>query len=105
MGITICMATRITAVRSSSPTDTTRMAELIGLLNCGDCPGATVVTRLAQMNLWNAPMDEKPAKIHVGPCLTLHCPHKDTIVGKIKAKCGIETIEGTHPYLPENIFA
>ena len=26
-------------------------AELIGLLNCGDCPGATIVSRLAQVNL------------------------------------------------------
>ena len=26
-------------------------AELIGLLNCGDCPGATIVTRLAQVSL------------------------------------------------------
>ena len=80
-------------------------AELIGLLNCGDCPGATVVTRLAQMNLWNAPMNEKPTKVHVGPCLSMHCPHKETIINKIKAKSGIEVVEGTHPYLPENIFA
>ncbi len=34
-------------------------AEITGLLNCGDCPGATIVTRLAQVNLWNAPMGEK----------------------------------------------
>jgi predicted metal-binding protein len=27
--------------------------EVIGLLSCGDCPGATIVTRLAQLNLWN----------------------------------------------------
>lgn len=80
-------------------------AELIGLLNCGDCPGATVVTRLAQMKLWNDPMGEKPTKIHVGPCIMGHCPHKDVIVGKIKAKSAIEVIEGAHPYMPEDIFA
>jgi predicted metal-binding protein len=79
-------------------------AELIGLLNCGDCPGATVVTRLAQMDLWNRPMGEKVTRIHVGPCIVDHCPHKDTIVSKIKAKSGVEVIEGTHPYKPENIF-
>lgn len=80
-------------------------AELTGLLNCGDCPGATIVTRLAQFNLWNKPMEETVTKIHVGPCITDHCPHKDVIITKIKATSGVEVIEGTHPYKPNNIFA
>ena len=79
--------------------------ELIGLVNCGDCPGASIVPRLAQVNLWNKPWGEKVTKIHVGPCLVDHCPHKETIINKIKAKSGVEVIEGTHPYKPENIFA
>ena len=52
-------------------------AEVTGLLNCGDCPGVTIVTRLAQVNLWK----------------------------KIKAKAGVPVIEGTHPYKPDQIFA
>ncbi len=80
-------------------------AELIGILNCGDCPGASVVTRLAQLNLWNHINGEKPTKIHVGPCLVHHCPYSETIVNKIRAKSAVEVIEGAHPYLPENIFA
>jgi len=80
-------------------------AEIMGMINCGDCPGATIVTRLAQVNLWNNPMGEKATKIHVAPCITDHCPHKDIIIGKIKAKSGVEVIEGTHPYKPDNIFA
>jgi predicted metal-binding protein len=80
-------------------------AQVIGLLNCGDCPGATVVTRLAQVSLWNKPMDEKITKVHVAACITDHCPHKETLIGKIRAKAGVEVIEGTHPYKPENIFA
>lgn len=80
-------------------------AEVMGLLNCGDCPGPTIVTRLAQVKLWNAPMDEKPTKIHIGPCIVDHCPYKDTLIKKIKAKAGIEVIEGTHPFKPDNIFA
>ncbi|MBU1155022.1 MAG: CGGC domain-containing protein [Proteobacteria bacterium] len=80
-------------------------AEVMGLLSCGDCPGAAIVTRLAQVKLWNAPMEEKPTKIHIGPCLSDHCPHADTIITKIKAKSGIEVIEGTHHYFPEDIFA
>jgi predicted metal-binding protein len=80
-------------------------AELIGILSCGDCPGASVVTRLAQMNLWNSINGEKPTKIHVSPCILHHCPYKDIILEKVRAKSGIEVIEGAHPYLPENIFA
>ncbi|KAB1443687.1 CGGC domain-containing protein [Pseudodesulfovibrio senegalensis] len=80
-------------------------AEIMGLLNCGGCPGAGIVTRLAQVKLWNAPMDEKPTKIHIAPCVFQHCPHKDDMIRKIRAKAGVEVIEGTHPYMPENIFA
>ena len=79
--------------------------ELLGLLGCGDCPGAGIVTRLAQVKLWNAPMGETATAIHIAPCVVDHCPHKDAIIGKIKAKAGIEVIEGTHPYKPDNIFA
>lgn len=80
-------------------------AELIGLLHCGDCPGVTVVNRLAQFKLWNAPMGEKPTKIHLGPCLVKNsCPFKEDIIAKVKAKAGIEVIEGGHPYQPADIF-
>ena len=80
-------------------------AEVMGLLGCGDCPGAAIVTRLAQVKLWNAPMNEKPTKIHLAPCLTDHCPHADVIIGKIAAKAGIDVVHGTHPYIPADIFA
>jgi predicted metal-binding protein len=80
-------------------------AQLVGLLNCGDCPGATVVTRLAQVNLWNKPVNQTITKVHVAACIVDHCPHKETLIGKIKAKAGVEVIEGSHPYKPENIFA
>jgi len=82
-----------------------RDAEVIGLLNCGDCPAPAIVTRLAQLKLWNAPMNEQPTAIHIGPCVTDHCPHAVTIIKKIKAKAGIPVIEGTHPYIPADIFA
>jgi predicted metal-binding protein len=80
-------------------------AVIVGLLNCGDCPGATIVTRLAQLNLWNKPMDEKVTKIHLGPCITDHCPYRETLIKKIEDKAGVDVILGTHPYKPENIFA
>ena len=78
---------------------------LVGLLNCGDCPGASMVTRLAQVSLWNKPQQVKVTKIHIAPCILDHCPYKDTLIAKIKAKAGVEVVEGTHPYLPNNIFA
>jgi predicted metal-binding protein len=80
-------------------------AQLIGMLNCGDCPGAAIVPRLALLNLWNKRVDEKVTKIHVGPCVADHCLYKDTIIDKIRNASGIEVILGTHPYKPENIFA
>jgi predicted metal-binding protein len=79
--------------------------QLIGMLGCGDCPGAAIIPRLAQMSLWNKPMDEKPTKVHIAPCIVDHCPYKEPMINKIKAKSGVEVIEGTHPYKPENIFA
>ena len=80
-------------------------AELMGLLNCGDCPGSAIVTRLAQVKLWNAPMQEKPTKIHIAPCIVDNCPYKDTLVQKIRAKAGIDVVEGGHPFAPSDIFA
>ena len=80
-------------------------AELMGLLSCGDCPGQGVVVRMAQCKAWNAPMGEKPTVVHIAPCLSMHCPHKDTLMAKITAKAGCRVVEGAHPYLPEDIFA
>lgn len=80
-------------------------AELIGMLNCGGCPGVSIVTRLAQMACWNAQNGEKPTKIHIAACILDHCPEKESIVKKIKAKTAIEVIEGAHTYKPEGLFA
>lgn len=79
--------------------------ELMGLLNCGDCPGAAIVPRLAQVNLWNKPMGEQVAKVHIAACVVDHCLDSETLIKKIEAKAGVEVIIGAHPYIPENIFA
>ncbi len=80
-------------------------AELLGLLNCGGCPGSVIVTRLAQVKLWNAPMNEKPTVIHIAPCISDHCPYAETIMAKIRAKSGIPVVVGTHPFMPADIFS
>ncbi len=79
-------------------------AEIIGMLNCGDCPGGAVVTRMVQLKLWNTPMNEQPTKIHIAPCILSGCPYKDELIDTIRSKAGIEVIEGTHPYKPEMVF-
>jgi predicted metal-binding protein len=77
--------------------------ELMGIASCGGCPGDQLVPRLALMKLWNAPLEAEPTKIHLSQCL-VNCPHCDSILTKMEAKCGIEIIKGTHPYQMESIF-
>ena len=79
--------------------------ELIGILNCGDCPGAGIVPRLAQMKLWNSQLGEVPTKVHIAICMRDHCPYAEEIITKIQAKAGVEVVLGTHPYIPDNVFA
>jgi predicted metal-binding protein len=62
------------------------------------------VPRLANFGLWNAKLGEKPTKVHIAPCVTQHCPYSETIINKIKATTAVEVIEGTHPFMPENIY-
>ncbi len=78
-------------------------AELIALASCGDCPGSTLSARLALMKLWNAPLGEEPTKIHLAPCLA-NCAHSESIVDKLRSKCAIEIVNGTHPYQMATIF-
>jgi predicted metal-binding protein len=82
-----------------------RDAQVMGVLSCGGCPGSSIVMRLAQVKLWNLPLQEKPDVIHVGPCLVDHCPEAETILKKIEAKAGIPVVRATHPYIPADIFA
>ncbi len=51
-----------------------------------------------------ADMEKKITKVHIAPYIIDHCSYKDAIIGKIKAKVGVEVIEGAHPYKPDNIF-
>ncbi len=79
-------------------------AELLGILNCGDCPGASIVPRLTQLNLWNKPMEEIPTIVHIAPCIVDHCEYRDVLLEKIKAKAGVDVVLGTHPYIPDQVF-
>jgi len=78
-------------------------AELMGLASCGSCPGTTLVPRLALMKHSNAVFDVEPTRIHLAPCV-VNCPHSESIIAMLEARCGIEVIKGTHPYRTETIF-
>jgi predicted metal-binding protein len=79
-------------------------AKLRALLHCGGCPGTSPVVRLVNLKAWMGLTDETIDAIHIGTCLLDNCPYKDTIIEKVKAKAGVEVIEGTHPYRPVQIF-
>ena len=76
---------------------------LMGLTSCGDCPGSKLIPRLAMMELVNAPLSEEPTKIHLAPCL-VNCEHCESMLDKIKERCNVEIVKGTHPYQVERVF-
>ena len=79
-------------------------AEMIGLMHCGDCPGASVVHRLTQMALWNKPMAEQPTRVHIASCITDHCPYQRKLCAKIEAVSGVPVVRGAHPFRPQVLF-
>ncbi|HBZ53865.1 MAG TPA: metal-binding protein [Syntrophobacteraceae bacterium] len=79
-------------------------AKMRAFLHCGGCPGTSPVLRLVGLKTWMAPMGETIDAVHIGTCLLDNCPHKDTIIQKVKAKAGVEVIEGSHPYRPVQVF-
>jgi predicted metal-binding protein len=54
---------------------------------------------------WLTPMGEKVDVLHLGTCVKNHCQYKVVLVQAVKAKAGVEVVEGSHPYVPQNIFA
>lgn len=80
-------------------------ALIVGIIECGGCPGASVVVRMAQLKTWMAPFGEGIDVVHIGTCLMGNCPYKESIIEKVKAKAGVPVVEGTHHFLPADIFA
>ncbi|MFP3869706.1 MAG: CGGC domain-containing protein [Syntrophobacteria bacterium] len=79
-------------------------AKLRALLHCGGCPGTSPVLRLVALKTWMDLMGESIDSLHIGTCLLDNCPYKDEIIRKVKAKAGVDVIEGSHPYRPEKVF-
>lgn len=92
--------------------------ELIGLLDCGDCPGVAINARLNEFKFWNMPPNgDLPTHIFVGDCIRKseggkvvdNCPYAEKIVQTIKGKMtGTMTSEpvkiGTHGMGPKTTF-
>ena len=78
--------------------------KLRAILHCGGCPGNGPVLRLINLKAWMALSGETIDAIHVGTCVVKNCPHKETILEKVKEKAGVAVIEGTHYYIPPAVF-
>ena len=79
-------------------------AKLIALFHCGGCPATSPVLRMVQLRDWMAGMGEKVDALHAGTCVMNHCPYKDELLATVKKKAGIEIVEGSHPYVPQNVY-
>jgi predicted metal-binding protein len=77
-----------------------RAVELVGLTNCGGCPGG---------NVENAPEEMKKngaEVVHLATGLVVGyppCPHLDAFRSFIPEKFGLEVVVGTHP-IPQKYF-
>jgi predicted metal-binding protein len=79
-------------------------AKLVALFHCGGCPATSPVLRMVQLRDWMAPMGEKVDVLHLGTCIKNHCAYKDSLAEIVQKKAGIPVVEGSHPYVPENVY-
>jgi predicted metal-binding protein len=68
-------------------------SELVGLLDCGGCPGNGMNARLNEFALWNKPDDCLPDQIFIGNCISAKnaakeyiCPYASNILEVIEKK-------------------
>lgn len=80
-------------------------ARLVALFHCGGCPATSPVLRMVQLRDWMAPMGESVDVLHLGTCIRNHCEYKDALVDAVRRKAGIPVVEGSHPYVPIDVFA
>jgi predicted metal-binding protein len=63
------------------------------------------VLRMVQLREWMAPMGESVDVLHLGTCIKNHCAYREELTSIVQKKAGIPVIEGTHPYVPEDVYA
>lgn len=79
-------------------------SRIVAIFDCGGCPATSPVLRMKQLKDWITPMGEKIDVLHLGTCVKNHCFYKEQLVEMVRKKAGIPVIEGSHPYVPENVF-
>jgi predicted metal-binding protein len=77
--------------------------ELVGMTDCGDCPGLTV-PRVKLLSEITKNLGEKIDVLHLGTCVklameTAQCPIDfDALKTTLERKFGVEVVLGTHSY-------
>ncbi len=77
--------------------------ELVGMTDCGDCPGLTV-PRVKLLREVTKGLDREIDVIHLGTCIklameTAECPiDYDSLKILLEKKFGVEVVLGTHSY-------
>ncbi len=75
-----------------------KSAMIVGIIDCGDCPGTRVGPSLGLLKMHLDSLGEKIDAIYVGTCVVRLCPYKDDLVARIKKIAQVPVIEGTHEY-------
>jgi predicted metal-binding protein len=77
--------------------------ELVGMTDCGDCPGLTV-PRVKLLNEVTQSLGRPIDTIHFGTCVklameTAECPiDLDSLKRTLEQKFGVDVVLGTHAY-------
>lgn len=79
-------------------------ARVVALFHCGGCPATSPVLRMKHLHDWMTPMGERVDVLHLGTCIKNHCAYKETLLEAVNKKAGVEVVEGSHPYVPMNVF-
>jgi len=80
-------------------------ARIVGIIECGDCPGNRVANSLARLGMHVASLGLSIDVVHVGTCIVKTCPYSDKIINILKEKAGVDVVEGTHPYLKPKVLS
>ncbi len=75
-----------------------RDIRIIGIIDCGDCPGTRVGASLTWLKPVLDSLGEKPDAVFIGTCIMKMCKYKDEIIERVKKICQVPVIEGTHEY-------
>jgi len=77
--------------------------ELVGMTDCGDCPGLTVPRVKLLKEVLNG-LDRSVDTVHLGTCMklameTAQCPiDYDDMKALLESRFGVEVVLGTHSY-------